>query len=139
VLLRILQGIECDFIAEVEMEPDLIKLLLRIAQGVEILNKTLSATLTASQAQSSLRTTGSAIDLSLISGPLSRIADALTPPSADKVGTPYVAKYLGCTTVWVAEMARTLQIPKIAIVPGTGNGKPWKFIRSEIDKWLKSR
>ena len=70
---------------------------------------------------------------------LARIADALAPPPPDLVGTPYVAKRLGCTTVWVAEMVRLAQLPRHCIVPGTGKGKPWKFYRGKIDEWLASR
>jgi hypothetical protein len=70
---------------------------------------------------------------------LARIADALAPPTPDIVGSPHVAKLLGCTTVWVAELARRGEIPKNCIVPGTGNGKPWKFYRCQIDRWIESR
>src|SRR4051812_30826317 len=37
---------------------------------------------------------------------LKRIADRLDPPPPDKVGTPYVADKLGCTTVWITDMIR---------------------------------
>jgi hypothetical protein len=70
---------------------------------------------------------------------LARIADALAPRPADVVGTPYLADKLGCTTVWVAEMVRAGEIPKSCVVPGTGNGKPWKFYRDRIDRWVESR
>jgi hypothetical protein len=70
---------------------------------------------------------------------LARIADALDPPPPDVVGSPYVAGRLGCTTVWVAEMARSGAIPASCVVPGTGNGKPWKFHRERIDRWLAAR
>jgi hypothetical protein len=70
---------------------------------------------------------------------LGRIADALAPAPADTVGSPYVARRLGCTTVWVAEMARQGRVPKHCLVPGTGSGKPWKFFRRHIDKWIASR
>ena len=50
-----------------------------------------------------------------------------------------VAKQLGCTTVWIAEMVRSGDIPKSCLVPGTGNGRPWKFYRAAIDRWLASR
>jgi hypothetical protein len=68
-----------------------------------------------------------------------RIADHLTPLPPAKVGTPYIAQKLGCTTVWVTEMTRTGEIPWNCIVQGTGNGKPWKFHRDAIDRWIKSR
>jgi hypothetical protein len=70
---------------------------------------------------------------------LARIADALAPAPADTVGSPYVARLLGCTTVWVAELARLGRMPKSCLVPGTGNGKPWKFFRRDIDKWIAAR
>ena len=70
---------------------------------------------------------------------LRRIADRLDPPSPDKVGTPYIADRLGCTTVWITELIRKKEIPANCIVPGTGNGKPWKFYRERIDRWLKDR
>ena len=59
--------------------------------------------------------------------------------SGSKVDTTYVAERLGCTTVWVAEQARSGQIPQNCIVSGTGNGKPWKFYRVKIETWIKSR
>ena len=55
------------------------------------------------------------------------------------VGTPYVAGKLGCTTVWVSELARKGDIPKACVVPGTGIGKPWKFFRVKIDGWIAER
>jgi len=71
---------------------------------------------------------------------LKRLADQLDPTDDDKpVGTPYVAKRLGQTTTWVAEMARRGLIPKSCVVTGTGVGKPWKFHRSKIDQWIESR
>ncbi len=69
----------------------------------------------------------------------SRIADVLAPSPTELIGTPYIAKRLGQTTVWVAEMARKGIIPAGCIAVGTGKGKPWKFKRSEIDKWLQTR
>ena len=44
--------------------------------------------------------------ISSIDRNLARIADHVDPPSADIVGSPYIANKLGCTTVWVAEMAQ---------------------------------
>lgn len=70
---------------------------------------------------------------------LTRIANVLNPPSPEIVGTPYVAKRLGTTTVWVAEMARAGKIPPDCIVQGTGTGKVWKFYREKIEKWIASR
>jgi hypothetical protein len=71
---------------------------------------------------------------------LKRIAETLDPPDdARPVGTPYVAKRLGQTTTWVAEMARRGKIPKSCIAAGTGVGKPWKFHRDKIDAWIENR
>jgi hypothetical protein len=68
-----------------------------------------------------------------------RIADALDPPAPDLVGTPYVAHQLGVTTTWIADLIRHGEIPGNCLVPGTGNGKPWKFYRERIEKWIASR
>jgi hypothetical protein len=70
---------------------------------------------------------------------LTRIADHFDPPPPNIVGTPYVAKKLGCTTVWVTEMIRSGEIPKGCLVPGSGNGRPWKLFRHRIDSWIESR
>ena len=67
------------------------------------------------------------------------VADAIAPQPNDLVGTPYVARRLGCTAVWVAEMARDGTIPAQCVVAGTGNGKVWKFYRDRIDRWIASR
>jgi hypothetical protein len=78
-------------------------------------------------------------ELQLIAASLARLADAVAPQPADVVGTPYVAKQLGCTTVWVAELARRGEVPRHCVVPGTGNGKVWRFYRGKIDDWLRVR
>jgi predicted DNA-binding transcriptional regulator AlpA len=70
---------------------------------------------------------------------LSRLADHFDPPPPDIVGTPYVAHKLGCTTDWIAMLVRDSEIPVSCLIPGTGNGKPWKFRRSRIDEWIKNR
>jgi hypothetical protein len=70
---------------------------------------------------------------------LERLADALAPLPKDFVDTTYIGDKLGYTLVYVAEMAREGRIPKSCIVPGTGNGKPWKFFREPTDKWLQNR
>lgn len=70
---------------------------------------------------------------------LARLANHFDPPPPDKVGTPYVADRLGCTTDWIAMMVRDSEIPPSCIVPGTGNGKPWKFYRARIDEWIERR
>jgi hypothetical protein len=78
--------------------------------------------------------------LTSIDRSLKRIADKVDPTDDGKpVGTPYVAKRLGQTTTWVAEMARRGLIPKSCIAAGTGDGKPWKFHRGLIDRWIESR
>lgn len=64
---------------------------------------------------------------------------ALDPPPPDTVDSCYVAGKLGCTTTWVADMARNGEIPRSCIVTGTGNGKPWKFHRTRIDEWIARR
>jgi len=78
-------------------------------------------------------------DSSTISADLRRIADHFDPPPPDKVGSEYVAQRLGCTTTWIADLVRRAEIPKSCLVPGTGNGKPWKFYRDRIDKWIERR
>ena len=70
---------------------------------------------------------------------IQRIANKLDPPPSDKVDSVYIAEKLSCTTTWVADMTRNGEIPKSCIVQGTGNGKPWKFHRSLIDRWISSR
>lgn len=59
------------------------------------------------------------------------------PP--ELVGSPYIAEQLGCTTYWVTKLVRQNQIPPSFVVPGTGNGKPWKFYRHRVDAWLNRR
>lgn len=70
---------------------------------------------------------------------LERLADHLAPKPPDIVGTPYLAQKLDCSKQWITEMIRTGDLPADAIVVGTGNGKPWKFHRHLIDKWIKNR
>ena len=70
---------------------------------------------------------------------VARIADALAPPPPDIVDSVYVAGRLGCTTTWIADQARSGDIPRRCIVAGTGRGKPWKFHRRAIDEWIESR
>ena len=77
--------------------------------------------------------------LERIASSLERIANKLDPLPGDKVGTPYVAEKLGCTTVWIAELIRNGEIPPSCIVAGTGHGKVWKFHRSRIDEWIARR
>ena len=70
---------------------------------------------------------------------LKRIADKLDPPPPAIVDTVYVAKRLGCTTTWIAQQIRDGSIPSSCVVVGTGNGKPWKFHRDRIDRWIEAR
>ena len=79
---------------------------------------------------SSVEVTASAVE---------RIADRLAPQPTDIVDSVWVAEILDCTTTWVADMARQGKIPAACIVPGTGNGKVWKFYRAKIQPWLATR
>ena len=72
-------------------------------------------------------------------GQLTRIADHFDPAPPNLIGSQYIAERLGCTTVWITELVRGGSIPRSCVVPGTGNGKPWKFYRVRIDEWLKQR
>jgi hypothetical protein len=74
-----------------------------------------------------------------IDASLRQIAEAMAPEKPAKVGTSYVAGRLGLTTTRVAQMAADGTIPGDCIVPGTGNGRLWKFHQDRIDSWLKSR
>lgn len=74
-----------------------------------------------------------------IAASLERIANKLDPPPSDKVGTPYVAEKLGCTTTYVSLLIREGKIPPSCIVPGTGKGRLWKFYRTRIEAWLATR
>lgn len=67
---------------------------------------------------------------------LVRIADHFDPPPPDVVDSVYVSQKLGCTTTWIADLARNGGIPPSCVVPGTGDGKPWKFYRAKIEKWI---
>jgi hypothetical protein len=70
---------------------------------------------------------------------LKRIADHFDPQPADVVGTPYLADKLGCTSTWVAQMVRSGEIPRGCLVPGSGNGRQWKFYRQRIEEWMASK
>ena len=70
---------------------------------------------------------------------LKRIADHFDPQPADIVGTPYLANKLGCTSTWIAQMVRDGEIPKGCVVPGSGNGRQWKFYRQRIEEWMASK
>jgi hypothetical protein len=77
--------------------------------------------------------------LEQIAANLARIANHFDPPPPDIVDTTYIADKLDCTLEWVAKMALRGQIPGNCIVQGTGRGKPWKFHRSQIDRWIEMR
>ena len=78
-------------------------------------------------------------DLSSLIAEIRRIADVMDPPPPDIVDSSYVAGRLGCTTTWIADLARQGKIPLGCLVVGTGDGKPWKFHRGSIDAWIASR
>jgi hypothetical protein len=80
-----------------------------------------------------------AASLRRIADAQSRIADVHAPAPSEKVGTNYVAGQLGCTVTYVGQMARDGKIPEDCVVPGSGDGKPWKFLRTAIDQWIASR
>lgn len=73
------------------------------------------------------------------SSSLERLADRLAPQPGDIVGTPYIRERLGCTSAWITQLIKDGKIPNQCIVEGTGNGKPWKFYRRQIDDWIKTR
>jgi len=77
--------------------------------------------------------------LERLASALERIADHVAPQPGDIVGTPYIAQKLGCSTAWVTQLIHDGTLPARCIVPGTGNGKPWKFHRRQIDEWINSR
>lgn len=70
---------------------------------------------------------------------LKRIADHFDPQPPDVVDTPFIARRLGCTTTWIAQMVRSGEMPKGCVVPGSGKGRQWKFYRRRIEEWLASR
>ena len=78
-------------------------------------------------------------DLSSLIAEIRRIANVMDPPAPDIVDSSYVAGRLGCTTTWIAYLARRGEIPLACLVVGTGDGKPWKFRRGAIDLWIASR
>ena len=78
-------------------------------------------------------------DVHAIADALTRLADHVVPPPADIVDTTYVADRLGCSIEWISQQARQGLIPKSCLVEGTGNGKPWKFRRHQIDDWIANR
>jgi hypothetical protein len=63
-----------------------------------------------------------------------RVANHFDPPPPNVVDSRDVADRLGCTTTWVADMARSGRIPRSCVVPGTGNGQLRKFYRVKVDE-----
>lgn len=57
----------------------------------------------------------------------------------DIVDSNYIAAKLGCTAIWITDLARRGEIPDSCVVQGSGNGKPWKFYKIRIDSWLRAR
>lgn len=70
---------------------------------------------------------------------LHRLADHFCPPPDAVVDTQFVATKLNLSIERISQMVRGGEIPKICIVDGTGNGKPWKFHRRHVEEWLRSR
>jgi predicted DNA-binding transcriptional regulator AlpA len=71
-----------------------------------------------------------------IQAELQRINNRFEPPEVVK--SRYIAGRLGCSVKWIGDLARTGQIPKSCIVPGSGEGKQWRFYKSKIEKWLEN-
>ena len=80
-----------------------------------------------------------AVALENISASQRRLADHLAPAPSDIVDTPYIARHLGCTTQWIAQMVRSGEIPRGCVVPGSGKGRQWKFYRCRIEDWLANK
>jgi Helix-turn-helix domain len=80
-----------------------------------------------------------ALALEALNNSAAQLSDHVVPPPNAIVGSDYVAKRLGCTTTWVAQMVRKGMIPKTCIVAGTGKGRFWKFHRQQIEQWLAQK
>jgi len=70
---------------------------------------------------------------------LLRLANHFDPLPPQIVDTNYVASRLGCTKEYISRLALHKEIPSQCILKGTGEGRPWKFYRSHIDRWIKQR
>ena len=79
------------------------------------------------------------IVLERIATGIESIAKHLDPTPPEKVGTPYVAERIGVSVKRIGDLCRRGDIPKSCIVPGTGNGKEWRFYRDKIAKWIEQR
>jgi hypothetical protein len=82
---------------------------------------------------------GASSPLERIAAALERLADHLAPEPDNIVGTDYVARRMGCTPTHVTRLARDGSIPLSCVIPGCGDGRPWKFLRDRIDRWLEVR
>jgi hypothetical protein len=67
---------------------------------------------------------------------LLRIADHFDPPPPDVIDSRYLADRLGVSTTRIAQRVRGGSIPASCIVPGSGDGRLWKFHRRRIEEWL---
>lgn len=67
---------------------------------------------------------------------LRRIADHFDPPPPDVIDSRYLADRLGVSTTRIAQRVREGSIPASCIVPGSGDGRLWKFHRRRIEEWL---
>ncbi len=70
---------------------------------------------------------------------LRKLRRALRPAEPEIIGTPEVAKLAGVTTAAVRQWVESGAVPRNCIVPGSGNGTPWRFYRRRILKWLRTR
>jgi hypothetical protein len=70
---------------------------------------------------------------------LQRLADAQAPDEGRLVGTEHIAKKLGITTQWVVQQIKKDPALRRCVLPGSGNGKPWKLDRHAVDRWLARR
>jgi len=77
--------------------------------------------------------------LAEVQADLKRLADHFDPPPSDIVDTPYIAHRLGLTTARIAQLVRSGEIPKGCVVPGSGQGRQWKFYRRRMEEWLAKR
>ena len=77
--------------------------------------------------------------LAEVQADLKRLADHFDPPPSDIVDTPYIAQRLGLTTARIAQLVRSGEIPKSCVVPGSGQGRQWKFYRRRMEEWLTKR
>jgi len=106
----------------VELGPATLQVLLRLAQAAEGLAASVSQ-----------------VNMPEVVSDVQRVLNDIAPPPSGVVGTEYVARSLGVSKTWVADLVRNGEIPASCIVPGTGNGRAWKFYRSKLDRWMSDR